>query len=541
MKKPSSIIEAIESLSFFGAAFKNPKTWQNWMTLWKAVYGLEMAPDELEMFRACTGRQAVLQNGYREIYTIAGRRSGKTRMAATLVAYEALWGGWEQYLAQGERAYLFLFAVDKTQASVAYNYVRGLLEFFPDEIEKVTSDEIQLKNRCSIMIKTSNYASSRGFSTAVVVLDELAFYPTEQYASPAEELVTALLPSLLPGGFIFGASTPYARFRYLFDAYETYYGQDTEDVLIWKAGTRTLNPTFSDNILTRLFKGKLRRAHMETEINAEFRSDIEAFLPDSLIKGVMTRQPTLPESGRNYFAFLDPSGGRVDSMTLGIAHVEEEDGIVLDRLEEFTPPFSPEEVVAHFSGLMKSYGISRCTSDRFGGSWIEEPFRKQGIVIEMAEMTASELYLEFQVLVSMNKVKLLDHEKLYLQLRALERRCRSGGRDQVTHPEGGHDDLSNACAGVCVITRRQFSRRMPAFPVLGPHGADKLMTPSLAAGRRREEIRASCEDEMRDFMVKGGANQIVRPGMRSPGPWSPMPKAEVGKSVNVAGAKNEKS
>ena len=79
------------------------------------------------------------------------------------------------------------------------------------------------------------------------------------------------------------------------------------------------------------------------------------------------------------------------------------------------------------------------------------------------------------------------------------------------------------------------------MPVVGPHGADKLMTPSLAAGRRREEIRASCEDEMRDFMVKGGANQIVRPGMRSPGPWSPMPKAEVGKSVNVAGAKNEKS
>ena len=513
-KRPANIIEAIESPSFFGAAFKKPETWKNWMTLWKAVYGLEMTPDELEMFRACTGRQAVLQNGYREIYTIAGRRSGKTRMAATLVAYEALWGGWEQYLAQGERAYLFLFAVDKTQASVAYNYVRGLFEFFSDEIEKITSDEIQLKNRCSVMIKTSNYASSRGFSTAVVVLDELAFYPTEQYASPAEELITALLPSLLPGGFIFGASTPYARFGYLFDAYETYYGQDAEDVLIWKAGTRVLNPTFSDNILTRLFKGKLRRAHMETEINAEFRSDIEAFLPDSLIKGVMTRQPTLPEPGQRYFAFLDPSGGRVDSMTLGIAHVEEEDGIVLDRLEEFTPPFSPEEVVAHFSGLMKSYGISRCTSDRFGGTWIEEPFRKQGIVIEMAELTASEIYLEFQVLVSMNKVKLLDHEKLYLQLRALERRTRSGGRDQVTHPDGGHDDLANAAAGVCVITRRQFSRRMPAMPVVGAHGADRYLSPPLKEARRQAELKKDCTQIMDEFMKGEGHATRVGEGVR---------------------------
>jgi len=504
MNKPSNIIEAITSPAYFGPAFKKSETWQNWLTLWKAVYGLEMTPEEMEVFRTCTGRQAVLQNGYREIYAIAGRRSGKTRMAATLVAFEALWGGWEQYLAQGERAYLFLFAVDKTQASVAYNYVKGLLELFPDEIERITTDEIQLKNRCSIMIKTSNYASSRGFSTAVVVLDELAFYPTEQYASPAEELITALLPSLLPGGFIFGASTPYARFGYLFDAYETYFGQDEEDVLIWKAGTRLLNPTFSDNILTRLFKGKLRRAHMETEINAEFRSDIEAFLPDSLIKGVMTKQPALPEPGRNYFAFLDPSGGRVDSMTLGIAHVEEAEGIVLDRLEEFTPPFSPEEVVMNFAGLLKSYGISRCTSDRFGGTWIEEPFRKQGITIEMAELSASEIYLEFQVLVSMNRVRLLKHEKLYLQLRALERRARSGGRDLVTHPDGGHDDVANAAAGVCVITRRQFSHRQPALPVLGHHQADRVMSPTLVEARRQAELRRDNIKIFDDWMREDG-------------------------------------
>jgi hypothetical protein len=513
MIKPRDIIEAIESPSFFGPAFKDPKTWRNWMVLLKAIYALPLTDEEKDIFHQCTGRQTVLKDGYRELYCVAGRHSGKTRTMATLATYEALWGNWDQYLAKGERAYIFLFAVDRLQAGVAFNYVRGFLESFPDEIEKITTDEIALKNRVTIMVKTSNFASSRGFSTAACFLDELAFYPTEQYASPAEELITALLPSLLPNGFIIGASSPYARFGYLWDAYEMYYGQDEEDILIWKAGTRFLNPTFHEGTFARLFKSKLRRAHMETEMNAEFRFDIEAFLPDSLIKGVMTRQPTLPESGRAYFAFLDPSGGRVDSMTLGIAHVEEEDGIVLDRLEEFTPPFSPEEVVAHFSGLMKSYGISRCTSDRFGGTWIEEPFRKQGIVIEMAELTASEIYLEFQVLVSMNKVKLLDHEKLYLQLRALERRARSGGRDQVTHPEGGHDDCANAAAGVCVLIRRQFCSRMPALPVLGHHAADRLMTPSLAASRKREEIRRSCEDEMHRFVTgseSGWGGKIIR-------------------------------
>ena len=512
MIKPKDIIEAIESPSFFGPAFKDPKTWRNWMVLLKAIYALPLSDEEMEIFRQCTGRQTVLKDGYRELYCVAGRHSGKTRTMATLATYEALWGDWQQYLAKGERAYIFLFAVDRLQAGVAFNYVRGFLESFPDEIEKMTTDEIALKNRVTIMVKTSNFASSRGFSTAACFLDELAFYPTEQYASPAEELITALLPSLLPNGFIIGASSPYARFGFLWDAYETYYGQDEEDILIWKAGTRFLNPTFHEGTFARLFKSKLRRAHMETEMNAEFRFDIEQFLPDSLIKGVMKKQVALPEPGIRYYAFLDPSGGRVDSMTLGIAHVEEADGIVLDRLEEFTPPFSPEEVVEHFAGLMKSYGISRCTSDRFGGTWIEEPFRKRGITIDMAELSASEIYLEFQVLVSMNKVKLLDHEKLYLQLRALERRARSGGRDQVTHPEGGHDDCANAAAGVCVLIRRQFCNRMPTLPVVGHHAADRLMTPSLVAGRKREELRRSCEDEMRTFVTgtDGPGGTILR-------------------------------
>lgn len=514
MNKPSSIVEAITSPSFFGPAFKKSETWRRWLVLFKAIYALPLDDEEMEIFRTCTGRQTVLQNGYREVYCVAGRRSGKTRMGAALATYEALWGDWQQYLAKGERAYIFLFAVDKLQASTAFNYVRGLLDLFPDEVEKITADTIDLKNRTTIMIKTSNFASSRGFSTAACLLDELAFYPTDAYASPAEELITALLPSLLPNGIIFGASTPFARFGYLWDVYEEYYGQDTEDTLIWKAPSKYLNPTFHEGMLSRLFKGKSRRAKMLTEIEAEFRSDIEAFLPDSLIKGVMTHQPALPEPGIRYYAFLDPSGGRVDSMTLGIAHVEEAEGIVLDRLEEFTPPFSPEEVVEHFAGLLKSYGVSRCTSDRFGGSWIEEPFRKRGITIELAELPASEIYMEFQVLVSMNKVRLLDHEKLYLQLRALERRATGRGRDYVTHPDGGHDDVANAAAGVCVLIRREYSRRQPALPVVGHHGADKFLSQPLKEARRREEIRQSCTDEMDAFMKEGGSATRVGQGIR---------------------------
>jgi hypothetical protein len=37
----------------------------------------------------------------------------------------------------------------------------------------------------------------------------------------------------------------------------------------------------------------------------------------------------------------------------------------------------------------------------------------------------------------------------------LERRTRSGGRDVIDHPVGGHDDLSNVLAGVCDATAQK--------------------------------------------------------------------------------------
>jgi hypothetical protein len=45
-------------------------------------------------------------------------------------------------------------------------------------------------------------------------------------------------------------------------------------------------------------------------------------------------------SGVSYLAFVDPSGGSGDGMTLAIGH-QEDDVAVLDAIRERRPPFSP--------------------------------------------------------------------------------------------------------------------------------------------------------------------------------------------------------
>jgi hypothetical protein len=139
-------------------------------------------------------------------------------------------------------------------------------------------------------------------------------------------------------------------------------------------------------------------------------------------------------------------------MTLAIAHKDEAAGrVVLDVLREARPPFTPESVVAEFSGLLRSFGVSTIRADRYAGEWVTAAFRNHGISVEASELTAAEIYINFLPLVANGSVELLDIKRLAAQLTGLERRARSGGRDIVDHYPGGHDDLAVAAAGAAVL------------------------------------------------------------------------------------------
>jgi hypothetical protein len=136
-------------------------------------------------------------------------------------------------------------------------------------------------------------------------------------------------------------------------------------------------------------------------------------------------------------------------MTLAVAHREKGRG-VLDALRERKPPFSPEDVVEEFAGLLKSYGVRRVRGDRYAGEWPRERFRAHGIAYEISEKPKSALYGELLPLLNSGRVDLLDNQRLLNQLCSLERRTARSGRDSIDHPPGGHDDVANVCAGALV-------------------------------------------------------------------------------------------
>jgi len=519
--KPTSpptlnIIEAWESPDYFRPLFeKDLSSWQAWRVFLKALYGIPFEGEEESLlFQLGTLRETPSAGAYHEAYAIVGRRGGKSRISSLIAAYEAVLGRWNERVAAGERAWVFVIATDKSQAGIILNYTRAFLHLFDDPkdprknlIEREATDEVHLRNGVSVAVKPCTFRASRGYSTCCVIADEIAFWRDENSANPAAEIITSILPGLIPGAKLIGISTPYGRMGYLYDVHREHFGKTESDFLIWQADTRTMNPTYDEAMIKRLVKRD--PIAMRAEYDAQFREDVTAFLPLELIEASMTRQQALPEPGRTYTAFIDPSGGRHDSMTLAVCHSEGEK-VILDRVEERRPPFDPQSVVQEFATLLKAYGLRSATSDRFGGVWVSDSFQKQGIRMDMSELPASDLYLNFAALLNSGRVELVEHDRLLLQLQSLERRTGPMGKDRVDHPPGLHDDLSNAVAGAVVMAShdrqwdaKEQEARMPTAQSGRP---SSLIRPE----ERATQIRRSAEREIDEFMRESGCSPIIR-------------------------------
>jgi hypothetical protein len=193
-------------------------------------------------------------------------------------------------------------------------------------------------------------------------------------------------------------------------------------------------------------------AYANAEFGGEFRNDLEAFISPQVLDAVIDPDFERPyHQAFRYTAFVDPSGGSNDSMTMAVSHAEA-DIMVLDVIREVMPPFNPTVVVAEFCATMKKYGITHCTGDRYGAEWVVSAFDQCGIFYEPSEQSRSELYLNFLPAANSGQLALLTHDRMRRQFLSLERRT-GRARDSVDHPRGLHDDVANAVAGAVVLCK----------------------------------------------------------------------------------------
>jgi hypothetical protein len=455
-----TIIDACQDEELFAQWFRDKATWQAWFSFIAALFGVPMTPKQLATFQDCTGRTEAPTEPFTEGWLICGRRAGKSFVLALIAVFLACFKSYSEFLGPGERATVMVIATDRRQARVIFRYIRGMISGTPllaDLIERETANTLDLANGVTIEVGTASYRSTRGYTLAAVLCDEIAFWPTDDSAEPDYAILDALRPgmSTIPSAMLLCASSPYARRGALWDAYRRYFGKDDSGLLVWKAATRTMNPTVPQALIDRAVERD--QASAAAEYGAEFRSDIEGFVSREAVEAVISPGvfERAPLSNTRYIAFVDPSGGSADSMTLAIGHKEGQVAL-LDAIRERKPPFSPEAVVKDFADLLKRYRVNKVEGDRYAGEWPREVFKKHGITYDASARPKSDLYRDLLPRLNSGEVDLLDEQRLVAQLCGLERRTSRGGRDSIDHAPGSHDDVANAVAGclVGVLGRR---------------------------------------------------------------------------------------
>ena len=482
-----SVSDAMASSKLLGPFFAGP-SWDTWRTVIKAMFAEKMSAAEVETFRSVAERDPPTAPVSEGVFII-GRGGGKDSVATSIATNIAVnFDPRRSKLRPGEKAVVMLIAVDRAQAGVAFSYIRGYFEEVPaltKLVKHIDADSIELRNRVCIEVHTNSYRAVRGRSLLCVICDEVAFWRSEDSASPDVETAGAVQPGLarIPGSMLILISTAHKRSGLLYQKWRDAYGRDDPDVLVVKGTTLQFNPLFDAKIIERQIASD--PALYRAEYLSEWRDDLSSFISRSLLEAAVDIDVLVrpPKTDTKYFAFADPSGGAHDSFTLAIAHRDKDGSVVLDMLYERHAPFNPSEVVAEIAALLKPYRCSHVTGDKYAAQWVVEAFAKVGITYRHSEVDRSMIYLDCLPLFTSGRVRLIDSSRLVAQFAGLERRTFPTGKDRVDHGRSGRDDLCNACAGALVLAARPVFDDVPiVMPIVvsgGPRNIPGQYSPRI--------------------------------------------------------------
>lgn len=466
---PISIDVALRDPQLLGAAFGNPELWSTWLTVLKSAFGIKLARKERRAFATVAGSRKPPSHVVRELWCVIGRRSGKSRIAAAIAAFIAVFVDHRAKLAAGEIGFVLVLAPTQAQAQVVFNYVLAFFQSSPilsQQIESVTANEIRLADNIVVGVHPNSFRTIRGRTLLACIFDETAYWRDETSASPDVETYRAVLPALATtNGMLIGIGSPYRRLGLLYAKHRDHFGQSSADVLVVQGPTGKFNPVLDVSIVERA-----RRSDPEaalSEWDAQFRNDIASLLDDAVIDAAIEHGRPLelpPRAGIKYFAFTDASAGRHDAFALCIGHREESGRFIADVVCGRTPPFDPASVAAEFSARAKEYRILKLVGDNYSGEWVVSAFQAAGIAYERCPRVKSQLYLEGLPAFNRGAISIPNQPRLIRELRLLERRVHRSGRDTVDHGSGGSDDFANVLFGAAWLSQQREPEQASSMP-----------------------------------------------------------------------------
>jgi len=235
-KSKPTIVEFVTDSQLLGLSISPAQE-----SLLRAIYGMSLNKDQMDLWQQCTGREIYPGQPFPEITVIAGARAGKdSRIVCPSMAYEGVFGG--HTVSRGELPVMPIVAQDSRATKIAFGYLRDYLtgsSLLKQKVDDVLSQEIRLKSGLSISCFPSTLRSLRGWSIPSACMDELSFYRLEGQADSDVEIQASIRRGMLnfDNNRLLKISTPYMRSGVLYEDFKNYWGQDSPDVLVWKASS----------------------------------------------------------------------------------------------------------------------------------------------------------------------------------------------------------------------------------------------------------------------------------------------------------------
>lgn len=422
----------------------------------KSIYGLDLTPNELELYYACTGRTTYEPREQIEVTIIAGRRSGKTTKIAVPVAIFEVFR--DHGLKHNEEAYVVLLAPQIAQARIAFRNIRRYLhnsQVLSRRIIRETKEEISFDNGITIACYPCSYVAVRGVTIVAVICDEMAFWPHDaSAANPEEEILDALHPAManVKNAKLVKISTPFRKQGILWTEYQR---RAELDFPVFQVPTFLMNPTISAVELER--QRKRGEQKFLREFMATFSENITSWIDPEILDPciVRGRKELPPVPGVFYFAAMDP-GFSHDDFALNISHPLEDGTIVMDLWVRWrgtkSAPLGFEMVLQEIKYHLDRYGIVDVIGDQYCAPVIRQQLLKLGINYgdcRFGSHTRAEIFGNLKHLIIQRKAQFLDNPEGLDQFRSLEERAMDGGRTDIQPPYKMRDDLAVVAAMNC--------------------------------------------------------------------------------------------
>jgi hypothetical protein len=458
--------------------------------------------DELGFLTSVKHPGPYIPQEYRELWMIAGVRSGKSFIADTVTAYEAVCGGHEAFLKSGNRAFCFQVAQDLRSAQKAIVTIKSVLDTVPfltspyfgpgamknRMMDEPTAQRINLWNGMSIMTMPPSVKAIRGYDSPCAVLDEIGVWPTENdaanvdtdvYDQASSRQATFEFPKIL------GLSSPWIMSGMLYE--KKLAGTNGRNILCGLCESEPLEeretdcphcriaregmqeklvyhlPTAAFNnpiVKTSWLKAKksTNPQNFRRECMAEFQPSAASFLDAAYVdecvdRGVHERDAITWDGKKKgflpyYVAAID-SGFKHDAFGFGIGHADENGKVVIDVIRRFKPvagqPNSPAFILDQIVPILAKYGCYSVMGDQYNFPALQQLIMDRGLNLEETVFTGDSkngYYGNLYTLVNLKRIKLLDNQDAIHELKSLQRTLTTSGGVQIGAPQGQHDDLA---------------------------------------------------------------------------------------------------